>query len=68
MTSPEPGGAAQNFGEAVGLEQPCRRSWPSTRREWLLNAGTGFGGLALVDLLSLTVSEARTRICRDSSS
>ena len=28
------------------------RSQPSTRRDWLLHAGAGFGGLALLDLLS----------------
>src|SRR5262245_24043410 len=52
MTSSESGGAAQNSAEAAALEQPRHRPWPSTRREWLLHAGAGFGGLALVDLLS----------------
>src|SRR5262245_33062128 len=52
MSSPAPGSASQDSAEPVAVEQSFHRYSPSTRREWLLHAGAGFGGLALADLLS----------------
>ncbi len=36
----------------VAADGSSHRIQPSTRREWLMQAGAGFGGLALLDLLS----------------
>jgi hypothetical protein len=46
----KPGFGAQTPGEAA--DWSSHRVRPSTRREWLMQAGAGFGGLALTDLLS----------------
>jgi Protein of unknown function (DUF1501) len=51
MPSPESGNGDQTWGE-TGSARSSHRFQPSTRREWLLQAGGGFGGLALIDLLS----------------
>jgi hypothetical protein len=52
MSMREPGSAAENSVELAVAAQSFHRSRPSTRREWLQGAGAGFGGLALIDLLS----------------
>jgi Protein of unknown function (DUF1501) len=52
VTMTGPGSAAQNLVDPAAAARSSHRSRPSTRREWLQGAGAGFGGLALIDLLS----------------
>ena len=52
MPSPEPGSRCSRTRSNSAAAQSSHRFRPSTRREWLLQAGAGFGGLALLDLLS----------------
>ncbi len=44
--------------ESGSARQALERVLPTTRRDWLLQAGAGFGALALLDLLRATPGPA----------
>ena len=56
MTHAGTGTRCSRLGRTGASAQRSHRSRPSTRREWLQGAGAGFGGLALIDLLSRDLS------------